>query len=116
VASEAVDFDKQLRVFGSFKSAREDGIYPALLKNGIEILSGLDHTGKIFTACLVLGYRRRGKGCGLFLFQNQGEIKSFLLKTMERLVDQSIRMDPLKRYPLECSYLLTYVALQPIPG
>jgi hypothetical protein len=30
-------------------------------------------------------------------------LTSFLLKTMERLVDQSIRMGPLKRFPLERS-------------
>jgi hypothetical protein len=40
--------------FGSFKSAGEDGIFPAILKNGIEILSG--PLVKIFTACLALGY------------------------------------------------------------
>jgi hypothetical protein len=39
---------------GSFKSAGEDGIFPALLKNWIEILSG--PLVKIFTACLALGY------------------------------------------------------------
>jgi hypothetical protein len=32
----------------------EDGIFPALLKNGIEIISGL--LVKIFTACLALKY------------------------------------------------------------
>jgi hypothetical protein len=40
--------------FGSFKSAGEDGIVPALLKNEIEILSG--PLVKIFTACLALRY------------------------------------------------------------
>jgi hypothetical protein len=53
VASEAVDSDKmiwaiEIEGFGSFKSAGEDGIFPALLKNGIEILSGT--LVKIFTA------------------------------------------------------------------
>jgi hypothetical protein len=40
--------------FGSFKSGGEDSIFPALLINGIEILSG--PLVKIFTACLALGY------------------------------------------------------------
>jgi hypothetical protein len=40
--------------FGSFKSAGKDGIFPGLLKNGIEILFGT--LVKIFTACLELGY------------------------------------------------------------
>jgi hypothetical protein len=35
-------------------ASEEDGIFPALLKNGIEILSG--PLVKIFTACLALGY------------------------------------------------------------
>jgi hypothetical protein len=57
VASEAVDSDKirwAMEGFGSFKSVGEDGIFPARLKNGIEILSG--PLAKIFTACLALGY------------------------------------------------------------
>jgi hypothetical protein len=43
VASEAVDSDKfrwAIESFGFFKSAWEDGLFPALLKNGIKILSG----------------------------------------------------------------------------
>jgi hypothetical protein len=48
VASEAVDLAIEIEGFGSFKSAGEDGIFPALLKNGIEILSGT--LVKIFTA------------------------------------------------------------------
>jgi hypothetical protein len=57
VASEAVDSDKirwAIEGFGSFKSAGEDGIFPALLKNEIDILSGT--LVKICTACLALGY------------------------------------------------------------
>jgi hypothetical protein len=44
VALEVVDSHKirwAIEEFGSFKSAGEDGIFPALLENGIEILSGL---------------------------------------------------------------------------
>jgi hypothetical protein len=43
VASEAVNSDKirwAIEGFGSFKSAGKDDIFPALFKNGIEILSG----------------------------------------------------------------------------
>jgi hypothetical protein len=50
VASDAVDSNKirwAIEGFGSFKFAGEDGIFPALLKNGIEILSGT--LIKIFT-------------------------------------------------------------------
>jgi hypothetical protein len=57
VESEAVDSNKIRRVigsFGSFKSAGEDGIFHALLKNGIEILS--EPLVKIFTACLKSSY------------------------------------------------------------
>jgi hypothetical protein len=57
VALEAVDSDKirwAIEDFGSFKSTGEDGIFPALLKNGIEIL--YRPLVKIFTVCLALGY------------------------------------------------------------
>jgi hypothetical protein len=57
VASEAVDSDKirkTIEGFGSIMSTKEDGIFPALLKNGIEILSG--PLVKIFTACFALRY------------------------------------------------------------
>jgi hypothetical protein len=40
--------------FGPFKTAGDDGIFPALLKNGIGIL--IKPLMKIFTACLVFGY------------------------------------------------------------
>jgi hypothetical protein len=39
--------------FGPFKAAGEDGIFPALLKNGIEVLIPLR---KIYTVCLAFGY------------------------------------------------------------
>jgi hypothetical protein len=102
VASETVDFDKirwAIEGFGSFKSAGEDGIFPALLKNGIKILSG--PLVKIFTACLVLGYiaETRQRVRVIFIQSTSYELAgsfrpivltSFLLKTMERLVDQLI--------------------------
>jgi hypothetical protein len=85
------------------------------LKNGIKILSR--PLIKIFTACLVLGYiaETRQKVSVIFIpkpGRTSNELAesfrpiillSFLLKTMERLVDQSIRMGPLKRFPLEWS-------------
>jgi hypothetical protein len=41
-------------VFWFIQVQGEDGIFPALLKNGIEILSG--PLVKIFTGCLALRY------------------------------------------------------------
>jgi hypothetical protein len=93
----------------------EDGIFPALLKNGIEILS--EPLVKIFTACLVLEYipeawqrvrvifipKPRRTSYELVTSFRPISLTSFLLKTMERLVDQSITMGPLKRFPLERS-------------
>jgi hypothetical protein len=52
VASEAVKSDKirwAIEGFGSFKSAGKDDILPALFKNGIEILSGLNLHGLSYT-------------------------------------------------------------------
>jgi hypothetical protein len=118
VASEALDSNKirwAIEGFGSFKSAGEDGIFPALLKNRIEILSG--PLIKIFTTCLALRYipdawqRVRvifipEPGCTLYELAKSFLpiiLTSFLVKTMERLVDQSIRMGSFKIFPLERS-------------
>jgi hypothetical protein len=118
VALEAVDSNKirwAIAGFGSFKSAGEDGIFQALLKNGIEILSG--PLVKIFTACLALEYISEAwQRVRIFFIPKPGRtlyelakslrpisLRSFLLKTMKRLVDQTITMSPLKRFPLERS-------------
>jgi hypothetical protein len=79
------------------------------LKNGIEILSR--PRVKIFTACLaewqkirVIFIPKPGRtSYELTKLFRPISLTSFLLKTMERLVDQSIRIGPLKRFPLERS-------------
>jgi hypothetical protein len=100
VASEAVDSDKirwAIQGFGSFKSAGKDGIFLALLKNGIEILC--IPLVKIFTACLALEFipeawqrvrvifipRPRRTLYELVKSFRPISLTSFLLETMERL-------------------------------
>ena len=56
-ASRIISEDKirwAIAGFGPFKTAGEDKIFPALLKNGIEVL--IRPLEKIFTACLAFGY------------------------------------------------------------
>jgi hypothetical protein len=111
VVSEAVDSDKirwAIEGFGSFKSAGKDGIFAALLKNGIEILS--EPLIEIFTACLPLGYIPEAwqrvrvilipkPGCTSYELARS--LRPISLTSKEKLVDQSIREGFLKRFPLE---------------
>jgi hypothetical protein len=116
VASEAVNSNKirwAIKGFGPFKFVAQDGMFPALLKNGIEILSR--PLVKIFAAFFALGYIPDAwqkvrvifipkPGCTSYELTKSFRpisLTSFLVKTMERLVDQSIGMGPLKRFPLE---------------
>jgi ribonuclease HI len=98
--------------FGSFKSAGEDGVFPALLKNAIEILCR--PLEKIFTACVALGYIPKAwRNVRVVFIPKPGRasyelaksfrpisLTSFFLKTLERLIDLYIRTGPLKGYPL----------------
>jgi hypothetical protein len=83
--------------FGPFKTAGEDSIFPAFLKNGIEVL--IIPLGKIFTACLAFGYIPKAR-------RKVKEWSQVVLKTMGRIVDQHIHTGPLKSFPLnESQYL-----------
>jgi Reverse transcriptase (RNA-dependent DNA polymerase) len=97
------------------EAAGKIGIFPALLTNGIETLLRLIE--KIFTASLAVGYipkswrrvkmifipKPRRASYELAKSFRPISLISFFLKTMERLVDHSIRMGPLKRFLLHKS-------------
>jgi hypothetical protein len=90
VASEAVDSDKirwAIESFGSFNSAEEDGIFPVLLKNGIEILS--EPLVKIFTACLALAYIREAWQRMSVVFIPKPERTSYELANLFRPISLS---------------------------
>jgi len=98
--------------FAPYKSPGMDGIFPALLQEGQEIL--LPHLVRIFHACPANGYvpvswhqvkvvfipkPGRSSYCGPRDFRPIS-LTSFLLKTMERLVDRFLRDEILVLWPL----------------
>ena len=98
--------------FAPYKSPGMDGIFPALLQEGREIL--IPYLIRIFRACLATGYilaswrqakvvfipkPGRSSYCGPRDFRPIS-LKSFLLKTMERLVDRFLRDETLTLLPL----------------
>ena len=101
--------------FFSFKSPGPDGVFPALLKQGIDVI--MPHLIKIFTGSLALGYVPKSWQRVRVAFIPKpgrtvhGEVKdfrpislaSFLLKTLERLLDFYIRGEVLKRFPLHAN-------------
>lgn len=99
--------------FAPYKSAGEDGIFPALLQKGLEVL-GIPLCS-IFRACISLGYTPEAWRIAKVVYipkpgrTSYAEAKSFrpisltsfLLKTLERLIDRHIRDDVLKDSPLQ---------------
>jgi hypothetical protein len=98
--------------FTPYKSPGMDGIFPALLQRGREIL--ILYLVKIFRACLATGYvpaiwrqvkvvfipkPSRSSYCGPEDFRPIS-LTSFLLKTMEILVDRFLRDEVLTIQPL----------------
>lgn len=98
--------------FYSFKSAGQDGIFPALLKEGIGLL--LDRLRSIFKSSLAMGYIPKSwEKFRVVFIPKPGKtthsvakdfrpisLTSFLLKALERLLDFYIRGDVLKKFPL----------------
>ena len=99
-------------LFAPYKSPGIDGIFPALLQKGLDIL--IDTLVKIFRACVAYGYIPvQWRTSRVVFVPKPGRmdytlvksfrpisLMSFLLKTVERLVDRYIRDDTLTRYPL----------------
>jgi len=89
--------------FAPYKSPGMEGIFPALLQEGQEIL--IPYLVKIFRACRVTDYvpaiwhqvkvvfiPKPGRdSCGIPKDFRSISLTSFLLKTMERLVDRFLR-------------------------
>lgn len=99
--------------FGPFKAAGSDGIFPALLQHGIDCLA--PHMLCIMRGCLVFGYVPKAwRTMRVVFLPKPGKttyespnswrpisLTSFMLKTLERLIDWHIRtpdlMERLKR-------------------
>lgn len=101
--------------FYSFKSAGLDEIFPALLKEGVEIL--IDRLGSIFRSSIALSHvPSLWEKVRVVFIPKPGRtthseakdfrpisLTSFLLKTIERLMDFYIRGEVLKAFPLHAN-------------
>ena len=101
-----------IRTFKPFKSAGPDGIFPALLQEGLELIIG--PLTRTLRACLALGYVPKAwKLARVVFIPKMGRtccstakdfrpisLTSFLLKTLEKLIDAYIRDAVLGRHPL----------------
>lgn len=98
--------------FEPYKSPGPDGIYPVLLQKGLDVL--LPILVRIFRSCLSLGYiPKPWREIKVVFIPKPGRtsydlaksfrpisLSSFMLKTMERLVDRFVRDSALLTYPL----------------
>ncbi|MCP3661285.1 MAG: hypothetical protein GY696_02130 [Gammaproteobacteria bacterium] len=101
-----------IKSFAPYKAAGEDKIFPALLQKGLEVI--LKPLKAIFRACIALGYipvpwravrvifiPKPGKPCySVAKAHRPISLTSFLLKSLERLVDWFLREGVLMRNPL----------------
>ena len=115
VAAKIVTYRKvkwAIESFAPYKSPGADGIFPALLQEGREVL--IPYLIRIFRACLATGYvpaawrqvkvvfipkPGRNTYCGPRDFKPIS-LTTFLLKTLDRLVDRSLRDEILVHKPL----------------
>lgn len=98
--------------FKPYKAAGPDKIFPVLLKEGLEQITG--PLCRLLRACIALGYTPSAwKLAKVVFIPKAGRIRytnakdfrpicltSFVLKTLEKLVDRYIRDEILVRYPL----------------
>jgi ribonuclease HI len=101
-----------IQSFKPFKSAGTDGIFPALLQKGLDIL--LPYLVKLFKWSYALEHIPQAwREVRVVFIPKAGKrdteqpksfrpisLSSFLLKTMEKLIDHNIREDILSRHPL----------------
>ncbi len=99
-------------MFSPFKSPGTDGIYPVLLQKSLDMI--IDRVVTIFKACLAWGYVPKSWRTVRAVFipkpgrpaYDQAKsfrtisLTSFLLKTLERLIDRYIRDGALRTSPL----------------
>lgn len=113
IAQKIVSVDKiswAIKSFSPFKSPGEDGIFPAMLQHGQEILVNIVY--ELFIASLVLQHIPTSwRGVRVVFIPKVGQLvytlaksfrpislTSFMLKTLERLIDRFLRDGVLKVY------------------
>lgn len=101
-----------VKTFLPFKSPGMDGVYPALLQWGLDVI--LIHLVRIFRACIAFRYiPEQWREVRVVFIPKPGKtdystaksyrpisLTSFLLKTLERLCDREIREVALRDHPL----------------
>ena len=101
-----------IKLFSPFKASGVDGIFPALLQKGLDII--LEPLTRIYKACLAIGYVPLSWRTARVVFlPKPGKVTykeaksfrpvsltSFLLKGLERLLDRHIRDKYLSQVPL----------------
>ena len=110
VTDERVEW--AISLFAPFKSPGLDGIFPALLQKGLDII--LSRLVSLFRACVALGYvPYQWRTSRVVFLPKPGRtdytqvksfrpisLTSFLMKTVERLIDRYLRDGTLVWYPL----------------
>jgi len=104
---------RAISLFAPYKAVGLDGIFPALLHMGLETM--IEPLIRIFWACIALGYVPTAWRTSRVAFvpkpgqchYSQAKafrpisLTSFLLKTLERLIDRYIRNSVLFVHPLQ---------------
>jgi ribonuclease HI len=103
-----------VKSFKSFKSPGKDGLFPALLQKGLEIL--MPHLRKLYIWSYTYGHVPEiWRGVKVIFIPKLGKdpeeprsyrpinLTSFNLKTMEKIVDSHLRTEPLSRQQLDAS-------------
>ena len=107
-----------IRDLEPYKTAGTDGIFPALLQQGLEVI--LPPVTKLLKACVTLGYiPQQWRITRVVFIPKPGKIDydqagvyklisltSFLLKILERLIDRHVRDGPLRIRPLHTAVRL----------
>jgi hypothetical protein len=104
-----------IKNFEPYKAPGTDGIYPILLQEGLKYLLGhltkvfraskaLRHVSQVWKTTKVVFIPKPGKNGHIYVKDFRHiSLTSFLLKTLERLVDRFLKTEPLVKHPLVTS-------------
>lgn len=109
----AAKIEWAIQELSPFKTPGEDGIFPALLQKGVHLISSI--LQELFKASLRFSYIPEiWRGTGVIFLPKAGKdsydqpksfrpisLMSFVLKTMEKVIDRSIKETALTKIPLD---------------
>jgi hypothetical protein len=102
--------------FEHYKAPGTDGIYPILLQDGLKCLVGtlpkifrasiaLRHVPQVWKTTKVVFIPKPGKNGHIYAKDfRPASLTSFLLNTLERLLDKFLKTGPLVKHPLAASH------------